>query len=237
MDNIRPAQRFWERYFGVYDTLNLAIPYRRMIERHAELLAPSPGEHILDAGAGTGNVAVELLARGARVTGIDFCQPALDRCRQKAPQAEFRFGDLTRPLEFRQDFFDKIACCCVLHVLNRADQEFAVRELSRIVKPGGTLVVTVFASGFNPLRVYFETLRLRRQSGSLLDTLAFGLRYSLDTARILYYVWRIQRKEKSGEYHFFSREDLTGMVERAGMRVELVERVFAGQCWTLVARK
>lgn len=236
-DKKRSAQEFWKRYFSFYDTLNESIPYRRMIERHAELLSPARGELILDAGTGTGNVAVELLGRGARVVGIDFVESALAMCREKAPQGDFRFGDLTRPLEFPAGHFDKVACCCVLHVLDRPAQEFAVREFFRVVKPGGALAVTAFAEGFDPNSVYLDTLRQRRETAGLLDSVFFTLRHSVNTARILYYVWRIRRRERKGEYDFLSAEELSRMLEAAGFEVTHAERTFASQCVTAVATK
>ena len=96
----RALQRFWERYFAFYDTLNESPPYRRMVVRHAELLQPRAGDVILDAGSGTANVTQVLAVPGANVTGIDFCEPALERCRRKVPSATFRVADLTRPLPF-----------------------------------------------------------------------------------------------------------------------------------------
>ena len=93
-------ESFWQRYFIVYDTLNLSPVYRRLVTRHVELLRPASGDTILDAGAGTGNVTELLAVPGARVVGIDFCGPALVRCREKVPGAEFRQADLTQPLPF-----------------------------------------------------------------------------------------------------------------------------------------
>src|ERR1700752_4412826 len=49
-------EAFWEKYFLVYDILNLSPLYQRLVTRHVELLQPVSGEDILDAGAGTGNV-------------------------------------------------------------------------------------------------------------------------------------------------------------------------------------
>lgn len=233
----RSAQKFWQRYFNFYDTLNEAIPYRRMIERQAELLEPQPGELILDAGTGTGNVAAHILPSGAEVIGIDFCEPALALCRRKMPLGDFRFGDLTQPLEFASNHFDKIACCCVLHVLDRRAQEFALRELCRVLKPHGRIVITAFAVGFSPIKVYRETLREQRRLANLGAALFFALRYSFNTARILYYVARIKRREKSGEYNFFSREEMVRMLEAAGFEISRVESTFADQCVTAVAIK
>jgi len=233
----RSAQMFWKRYFAFYDTLNEARPYRDMIERHAELLQPAANELILDAGTGTGNVAVELLAKEARVIGIDFCEPALEKCRQKAPQAEFRFADLSQPLEFDSNSFDKIACCAVLHVLDRETQEFAIREFFRVLKPGGALAVTAFRTGFNSMKVYVAALKERRKTSGLADTALFAARYSISTARILYYVWRIKKREKSGDYNFLTRDELTGMLSKAGLELLKFEMVFADQCISALARK
>lgn len=230
-------QRFWERYFSFYDTLNESPPYRRMVERHAELLQPSPGDVILDAGSGTANVTQVLAVPGAQVTGIDFCEPALERCRRKVPSATFRVADLTRPLPFDTGTFDKVACSLVLHYLVPERQRFAVTELARVLKPGGRIAITVFATGFNTWRVYIETLRDRRQTDGLFGTAVLGVRYLFNTTRIFYYVWRIKRAEQSGDYQFATADELRGMLEAAGLVVHSVEPTMAGQCWTASASR
>lgn len=231
----RALQRFWERYFAFYDTLNESPPYRRMVERHAELLQPRAGDVILDAGSGTANVTQVLAVPGANVTGIDFCEPALVRCRHKVPSATFRVADLTRPLPFDTGTFDKVACSLVLHYLVPERQRFAVTELARVLKPGGRIAVTVFATGFNTWRVYTETLRDRRQTDGLLSTAALGVRYLFNTSRIFYYVWRIKRAEKSGDYQFATDDELRALLVAAGLTVHSVEPSMAGQCWTASA--
>lgn len=233
----RALQRFWERYFSFYDTLNESPPYRRMVERHAELLQPAPGDVILDAGSGTANVTQVLAVPGAQVTGIDFCEPALERCRRKVPSATFRVADLTRPLPFDTGTFDKVACSLVLHYLVPERQRFAVTELARVLKPGGRIAITVFATGFNTWRVYIETLRDRRQTDGLLGTAVLGVRYLFNTTRIFYYVWRIKRAEQSGDYQFATADELRGMLEAAGLIVHSVEPTMAGQCWTASASR
>lgn len=230
-------QRFWERYFYFYDTLNESPPYRRMVERHAQLLKPSSGEMILDAGSGTANVTAVLAVPGARVTGIDFCEPALERCRRKVPSAEFRVADLTQPLPFDTGSFDKAACSLVLHYLVPERQRFALTELRRVLRPGGTLAISVFAAGFNTWRVYAETLRDRRRTDGVLQTIGTGGRYLFNTARIFYYVWRIKRAEQSGDYRFATSDELREMLTTAGLQVKSVEPTMAGQCWTALATK
>lgn len=229
--------RFWAQYFTFYDTLNLAQPYRSVIERHAALLGLRQGDHVLDAGTGTGNVAAELAAQGARIIGIDFCPEALDICRQKLLGADFRFADLTRALEFPSETFDHVTCCWVLHLLEPPAQASVVREFFRVLKPGGRLAVTVFATGFRPVPVYLETLRQHRKTATRLATAVFAARYSWKTVRFLYYVFRIRRQEQNGQYKFLSREELHSLLASAGFEVLDSYPVFARQSVTAVARK
>lgn len=231
------GQGFWRRYFAVYDTLLESIPYRRMIDRYVELLSPRKGELVLDAGTGTGNIAVALAARGARVVGIDFCPDALDLCRRKLPAGEFSFGDLTATLDLESDRFDKIACCNVLYTLEPEAQRNAAAELFRVLKPGGMIAATVFAAGFSALKVYREVLRLQFGATGFLDTVRRGLRYSLSTVRILYYVRRIRAQRQAGAYTFFTPQEFTALLAGAGFELELLEPALAGQCLTALAHK
>lgn len=231
----RKLQRFWERYFSFYDTLNESPPYRRLVRRHAELLSPAAGDLILDAGAGTANVTAVLSVPGASVIGIDFCEPALERCRDKVPTAEFRVADLTQRLPFESATFDKIACSLVLHYLVPERQRFALTELRRVLKPGGALAVSVFATGFNTWRVYVETLRELRKTDGALGAASLGFRYLVNTSKIFYYVWRIKRAEKTGDYRFATADELREMLLSAGFTVQSVEPTMAGQCWTALA--
>ena len=236
-EGTRAAQLFWARYFAVYDTLNQARPYRAMISRQLELLAPVEGERALDAGTGSGNFAAALAARGTAVIGIDFCEPAFELARQKAPGARFELGDLTRPLAFPDNAFDLVACSAVLHVLSRDEQVFALSELARVLRPGGRLVVTAFANGFSARQVYVATLRAEREAGGLRATVLLGLRYSWATLRIFYYVWRIQRQHRGGSYAYVDETSLGTLLSGAGFEPQTVERTLAGQCVTALAVK
>lgn len=233
----RSAQAFWSRYFTVYDTLNQSRPYQGMIARQIELLDPQPGDRALDAGTGSGNLAAALVRRGADVTGIDFCEPAFALARRKAPTAMFQFGDLTKRLEFADASFDLAACSAVLHVLNRDEQRVAVGELARVLRPGGRLVITAFAEGFSALAVYFESLRAERKATGAAATAAFALQYSWNTARVLYYVWRIQRQQRRGTYAYVDEGSLRDLLTTAGLVPTTLDRTLAGQCVTALAQK
>ena len=230
-------EAFWEKYFVVYDTLNLSPLYQRLVMRHVELLEPASGEDILDAGAGTGNVTRLLAVPGARVIGIDFCAPALVRCRQKVPSAEFRQADMTQPLPFATASFDKIACSVTLHFLEPERQQFALKELLRVLRPGGRLALSVFNDGFNPLRIYWETLRELVRNDGLFTGVQIAVRCLIDTILILYYQWRIKMGERAGIHRYFTIDTLRMTLENVGFSGITIEKVYAGQCLMASAAK
>ncbi len=95
---------------------------------------------VLDAGCGSGWYVARLLERGARVTAFDLNPElvALTRARV-GDRARVLRANLAEPLTFAADQeFDLIVCPLVLHYL--LDWRPALRELCRILKPGGTLL-------------------------------------------------------------------------------------------------
>jgi len=100
-----------------------------------EMLAPRPGERVLDAGCGIGRWSAALAATGARVTGIDIQAPLLEQARIACPLAEFQAADL---LAFHPAApFDAIFAFATLHwVLPAAG---AARAMHQLLKPGGRL--------------------------------------------------------------------------------------------------
>ena len=112
---------------------------RRAILR---LLGPVGGKRILDAGAGDGRLAVELAALGAEVTALDISPAMLSRAARRAHKNGARIttiqGDLSA-LPFPADAFDRVISVTVLCFVSQPLQ--AVRELSRVLVPGESLVI------------------------------------------------------------------------------------------------
>jgi len=101
---------------------------------------------VLDAGCGTGNFAVALARAGFHVVGIDFASGMLAKARKKvngelADILSFQRADLSLPLLFPIDHFDHIVCISVLQVASRPAS--TLREFHRVLKPGGTLVLSL----------------------------------------------------------------------------------------------
>jgi len=111
----------------------------------AEFLRPEEGEEILDAGSGTGVFTLDILERGARVTGLDISLPMLKysvrKCRNYPlfPVA----GDMIA-LPFKDNYFDKVISVTALEFIPDAGR--AIQEMFRVVKPGGVVVLATLNS-------------------------------------------------------------------------------------------
>ena len=119
--------------------------------RAARLTRLRPGQTALDLCTGTGKLAHELLPSvrpGGRVIGIDFSSGMLALARQREPEVEFRQGDVSR-LSEADDSVDAITIGFGLR--NLVNRDAALREMRRVLRPGGRLVVLEFAPPTGPL--------------------------------------------------------------------------------------
>jgi ubiquinone/menaquinone biosynthesis C-methylase UbiE len=126
-----------------------------------ELLFPAAGEHILDAGCGTGVFTIDILNAGASVTGLDISTPMLKSAVQKG--AGFSFVPVQADmlyLPFRDNSFDKSVSITALEFT--ADARIAVNELFRVTRPGGRVVVATLNS-LSPWAVRRREKSLRSQ--------------------------------------------------------------------------
>jgi SAM-dependent methyltransferase len=99
------------------------------------------GTRLLDAGCGAGLLAVLASLRGAQVTALDASAALLAVARERLPAAEVREGDV-EALPFADASFDAVTA--VNSLFYAADMAAAARELARVVRPGGRVVVTAW---------------------------------------------------------------------------------------------
>jgi ubiquinone/menaquinone biosynthesis C-methylase UbiE len=117
--------------------------YNAYVDRPAclDLLGDVGGKHVLDAACGPGLYASELIARGARVTGFDQSPRMIEICRERVPAGEFRVHDLADPLTWLADAsVDLVLFALALEYVN--DRVAALRELRRVLRPDGALVLS-----------------------------------------------------------------------------------------------
>lgn len=132
-----------------YDRTNTILSFGRdRAWRHAtrEALDLGPGDTVLDLGAGTGVSTQELARSGATVVGLDISQGMLRAGKKVRPDTTLLAGDALR-LPFRDASFDAVTISFALR--NVHDSDAALREMARVTKPGGRLVVCEFSHPAN----------------------------------------------------------------------------------------
>jgi SAM-dependent methyltransferase len=105
------------------------------------LLGDVTGKLVLDAACGPGLYAQELIRRGAQVVGFDQSPRMVELARARAGQGEFRVHDLADPIGWLTDGSVDLALCA-LAIEYVDDRVSALRELRRVLRPGGALVLS-----------------------------------------------------------------------------------------------
>ena len=106
-------------------------------------VAPHPGERILDLAAGTGTSSAALAKGGAEVVACDLSEGMIEVGRERHPEIEFVHGN-AMDLDFEDGSFDAVTISWGL--------QLALREMARVVRPRGRLVVLEFSTP--PSRVF-----------------------------------------------------------------------------------
>jgi demethylmenaquinone methyltransferase / 2-methoxy-6-polyprenyl-1,4-benzoquinol methylase len=150
------VRTMFDRIAPVYDPMNrlmtagLDVRWRRL----AAAAVVRPGDRVLDAACGTGDFALADLDAGAReVVGIDFAPRMLERARRKSTEIDWIQADLLA-LPFPDESFD--VATVGFGVRNLAELERGLRELRRVLRPGGRIAVLEITRPRGALRPFFS---------------------------------------------------------------------------------
>jgi demethylmenaquinone methyltransferase/2-methoxy-6-polyprenyl-1,4-benzoquinol methylase len=157
------VNRMFDRVAGHYDALNSVMTaglHHNWRQRAAERAELRPGNSALDVCCGTGDLALELaghVAPDGRVIGCDFSEPMLDLAREKtaaraAAGVRFEWADALG-LPYDGERFDAVTVG--FGVRNLADLDRGLREMARVLKPGGRAVILEITQPTRPPLSWF----------------------------------------------------------------------------------
>ena len=160
------VRAMFDRIAGLYDRMNTVMTaglHHQWRRRAADMAALSPGQRALDVATGTGDLALELAQRvspGGEVVATDFSERMLELARAKASARSTEAHVVIRPanalaLPFGDSEFD--AATVGFGARNFSDLEQGLREMARVVRPGGRVVVLEITTPQKPpLSLFFE---------------------------------------------------------------------------------
>jgi demethylmenaquinone methyltransferase/2-methoxy-6-polyprenyl-1,4-benzoquinol methylase len=185
----------FDRIARIYDVMNTAMTaglHHRWRARAADMARVGPGDRALDVATGTGDLAVELYRRvapGGEVVGCDFAEAMLDVARAKVERSfqsgtgpRFEWADALK-LPYDDGSFD--AATVGFGARNFDDLARGLREMRRVVRPGGRVVVLEITTPTKPPLSAFYALwfdRLVPAIGALVEAAGRRLRGSGDGA-------------------------------------------------------
>lgn len=147
-----------------YEELFVAALFGPWAARIADAAQLAPGDRVLDIACGTGVLAREIASRlgpAGKVTGLDPNLGMLTVAREAAPEIDWREG-VAESLPFENASFDTVVSQFGLQFFSNPEQ--ALREMARVLRPGGRLVIAVWGP--------VDSMPAYADEGALLDRLA-----------------------------------------------------------------
>lgn len=240
----------WNRYAECYDVLLELGPYQDLLsEVVAALCTTTPGV-LLDAGCGTGNLLKQLHDQcdAVQLWGIDASPNMLSYAQHKCAGEEritFLSANLDHVLPFPDRMFESVSSVNVLYAVPNPQQ--TLTELHRVLVPRGRLVLVTPKQGYDNgfiLKAHARSTKpesywanahatpereeslLREALGneSLVEKMLLVAEYNRHIAR-------------NAQFHFFTRDEISSLVERSGFTSVVVTPTYAGQAHLIVVQK
>ncbi len=198
------SEKAWKKYYEkdshTYDEERFASISGKLFmqlenEFISEMLGNVKNKRVLDVATGTGRIAVHLAKQGADVTALDLTPEMMAKAKAKARKAgvKIKFVEGSAfSLPFRDASFDKVVSIRFLHLLDRKDEDKAVSEMIRVLKPGGILVIEynnwLYGGVLTPFIEFYRRFVTKR--GAEKFVLPFGIQKRLGS--------RVQVEEVAG---------------------------------------
>ncbi len=167
-----------------------------------------PGEKVLDLGCGNGRYFTLFKEKRIDYFGIDFSEKLIEIAKNKYPEGNFQTGDALH-LPFTEKFFDKVYSIAILHHIPSKEYRLQfLKEIKRILKPGGTLILTVWKfHQFKEIDLLFKYTILKLFGKSKLDW------------KDIFEPWG---KKIKRYYHWFSKRELENLIKEVNFKIERI---------------
>ncbi|MBB6350947.1 class I SAM-dependent methyltransferase [Nonomuraea muscovyensis] len=187
------------RAYDVLASIGFAGRRREVFTRLAALSGARPGDRALDVGCGTGyltRVLAPLIGSAGRVVGVDPSPSMVEYARRRAPEnCSYVVGE-GQALDLPDRSFDVVVTSLAVHHMPEAERGAAVREMFRVLRPGGRLLVAEFRRPANRLLAGLLSLvggAAHRHSprdllGELIPRAGFHVEGEGDLPPLLFYV-------------------------------------------------
>jgi len=248
--------KFWQDYLGHFRSIATCPDYVKLLDHVFHALGPiTSGQHVLDAGCGNGNAGLFFLhewqaARNShqplrcediRYVGVDIVPEALRKAKahmthilndikQRQPtctknlQLSWAQVDLQHTLPFADNQFDRIVSNLVLGYVD--NPEVALRELYRVLAPGGRMVLSNLKPNGDFSGIYRNLVACA------------GQREQREEARqLLHNYGKIRQAEKEGQFRFFDETEWNAILHSLGCLSSGVYPTFANQAYLIVIEK
>ncbi|OIO28501.1 hypothetical protein COX86_00445 [Candidatus Micrarchaeota archaeon CG_4_10_14_0_2_um_filter_60_11] len=185
--------KFWKKFYEgdsrTYDEERFSSASGKLFaglenEFIGEMFGGVRGKSVLDVATGTGRISVYLAKKGAKVTALDLTPEMMAKAKGKArrERVKIRFveGNALR-LPFRDDSFDRVISIRFLHLLSRKDERRVIEEMTRVLKPGGLLIIeynNLLYGGFLiPIIEAYRVFALKRNAERFVLPFGFRLKH------------------------------------------------------------
>ncbi len=229
---------FWNRYFKTYDTLNRLIPYQELMDEFCSNLGNVKNKKILDAGAGTGNLASLLTKKGAVVWALDSSKEGLSMTRQKMAARYIVAHDLTQLLPFENNFFDAVVSNNTIYTLPQNTHSSVMEEFFRVLRTEGRIVISNPSDHWNPTKIVLTHFREYYHRNGFIRFCAHFSTMIYPLLVLWYYNLIISRKMHESTYSLFSPRHQANLLKTSGFSVlSEAKSVYGDQAEMVVAIK
>ncbi len=227
-------KKFWKKNFKVYDILNQSIPYQKFMDEIIKEADIKNQDIILDAGCGTGNFEFWLRQKKpnlkVKIIGLANSPDGLEVYKKKIKDADVILADLTERLPFKDNYFDKIVSNNVIFTIKPGQRTGVLRELQRVLKPGGKIVISNIKYDWSPFEIYISSIKEELARSGFLKMLSLLVKTFIPTVRLFYYNNRIVKEAYFGNCRCMDEYEQERKLKKAGFKnISEDKHVYADQ--------